>query len=227
MKNLFHDKLSGRMLLIVILSVSLDNCSFGGPVLETPETWDSGLGGWTNAPPEGTGTATLSNPDAYLRISFAAQSGAPQYEEDTIYTKAPSETGAFQAYLPELRLSFSFYAEDVLPLSSVLYMHAADSGNIWEYAFANTVVGEWTQHVVSFDYDTGWVGPGDATTFWTDLANIDWIGINIVRQLNVIQQDYGLDDWVYFVPEPGVISMLATVVVSLAFTLRKRFVGIS
>ncbi len=209
-------------LLIIIPAALFSIPAYGGPVLYDPETWDSGTSGWTNAAPEGTGDATLSNPDNYLKITFAAQSGEPEYEEDTIYTKQADEVGSFRKYGQNLTLSFRFYAADVLPLSSVLYMHSSSSGNVWEYAFANTAVGVWQRHEIAFIYDRGWAGPGGAGTFLNDLSTIDWIGINIARKLDTIQQNYGLDDWVYFIPEPGAMCMLASTFVSLMFALRKK-----
>lgn len=205
---------------IIIPAALFSIPAYGGPVLYDPETWDSGTSGWTNEAPEGTGDATLSNPDNYLKITFAAQSGEPEYEEDTIYTKQADEIGYMRKN--GLILSFRFYAEDVLPLSTVLYMHSSSSGNIWEYAFANTAAGVWQRHEIFFIYDSGWAGPGGAGTFWNDLGTIDWIGINIARKLETIQQDYGLDDWVYFIPEPGAMCMLASTFVSLMFALRKK-----
>lgn len=213
---------AASFLLIIIHVAFFSVPAYGGPILYDPETWDSGTSGWTNEAPEGTGDASLSNPDGYLKITFPSQAGEPEYEEDTIYTKQAGETGNFAQFGNNLILSFRFYAEDVLPLSTVLYLHSSSSGNIWEYAFANTAVGVWTRHEIAFIYDKGWAGPGGAGTFRNDLSTIDWIGINIARKLDTIQQDYGLDDWVYFIPEPGAMCMLASTFVSLMFALRKK-----
>ena len=207
-----------RGLCVTVVITAIASHGLAGPVLNTPETWDSGLAGWTNT----TGNAALSNPSNYLRITFSSQGGAPTFEEDTISTSGIDFTGNYQTN-PTLALRFSFYAEDVLPLSSVLYLHSAVSTSRWEYVFANTVVGSWTTHTMEFIYGPGWSGPGGAAEFQSDLSNIDWIGINIARKLDTIQQVYGIDDWEYFlIPEPGTVCVLASAFLSLAFTFRKR-----
>ena len=208
------------MLVIAALTIT---SMHAGPVLNDPETWDSGLSGWVNT----TEDAALSNPDGYLRIAFGQQSGVPEFEEDTIFTQDPDRTGDFQ--INYLNLRFSFYAEDLLPVSSVLYLHAAGEPDTtyWQYSFSNTEVGAWTEHNISFVYSEGWTwsaGAGDANQFWNDLANIDWIGVNIARGLDTREQAYGLDNWEYYIviPEPGNIFILVSAVLSLVFTYRKR-----
>jgi len=204
-----------------------------GPVLSDPELWDAGnLAGWTNTPPTGTGNSALSNPgsggvigdDGYLRISFGSQSGQPQYQEETIYTTNPDETENFQ--IAGLELHFYFYAEDVQPLSTIVYMHSDVSTSRWELAFTQTSTNTWSEFTVLFDYDAGWLGLGGAGQFWNDLADIDWIGINLARKLDTAPQDYGLDYWYYvqsgMIPEPGSVLMLASVLLSLAATFRKN-----
>ena len=200
--------------------------SHGSVVVNDPELWTSGTAGWTNT----TGDATLSNPgtggagpgEGYLRITFG-ELGMPSYEEDTIYTDQEGDVGDYRIFL-ELR--FSFYAEDTAPLSAVLYFHSTMSDSIWEFAFGDDIiVGTWTDFAIMLDYDEGWAGPGDADDFEADLANIDWIGINIARNPDVGQQDYGLDNWEYYIPEPGTMSALAAAFLSLAVVFRKRVRG--
>lgn len=206
------------ILIIFLLAIRVH----AGPVLDTPETWDSGLAGWTNT----TGFATMSNPSNYLRITFGSQSGEPVYEEDTIFSSGADFTGNYQTSPLPMAVTFSFYVEDVLPLSTVLYLHSPTNDNRWEYALTNLVVDSWIEQEVIFSYSAGWSGPGGASEFWSDLADIDWIGINIARKLDTIQQVYGIDNWMFFViPEPGTVCMLASAFISLAFTFRKRLRG--
>lgn len=195
-----------------------------GPVLNDPEIWANvpSLEGWTNALPYGQETATLSNPSNYLRITFAQQSGQPQMETDTIYTEGGEHIGNYQ--IASLFLRFDFYAEDVLPLSSTLYLHSAVRDTTWEYVFANTAVDTWTPHDVSFLYSPDWSGLGGASEFWADLADIDRIGISVVRDWpNAAQQDYGLDNWEYYaIPEPNTFAVLTAAFLSLGLTFRRR-----
>lgn len=211
-----------------MLAVSTASPLCAGPVLDVPELWTNGLAGWTNVPPQNpvpVDTA-ITNPgaggvdsDGYLRIVFSSQGGPPAPEDDTIYTISQSYTGNYQ--LAGLTLRFAFYAEDILPLAAGLYLHSAISDSTWDFAFNNTAVGSWTWHSIPFNYDAGWSGWGGAADFWNDLANIDWIGVNIARAMDTMQQDYGIDSWRYYIPEPGGLSMLAVVALSSSFTFRK------
>ncbi len=205
--------------------------SQAGIVLGSTETWSAApsLAGWDNVPPIGTFNATLSNPGAggagpgegYLRITFSDQGGGPPaYEEDTAYADGSGYTGS---YWDATHIKFSFYAEDVLPLSSVLYLHGAVSGNTWEFAFNNTMAGVWQEHAIPLNYESGWSGPGDAADFLNDLANVEWIGVNVARALNTMQQDFGIDNWgYYYIPEPGSIYLLASALLALGTALRRK-----
>jgi hypothetical protein len=218
-----------RILLAAVIIAAAAQWVGAGIILNSPETWSTTplLDGWTNAPINGVGSGNpnrLSNPANYLRITFSQQGGAPSYEDDVIYTTNANYTGSYLGHTSasNLAVQFRFYAEDVLPGLSEVYLHNAN-GDIWEYAFSGTV-GSWIQQNIAFNYSAGWVGPGGASQFWSDLANIDWIGVYIVRNIDTIQQDYGIDDWQYYevIPEPGVFSILAASFLSCAIALRKR-----
>lgn len=204
---------------------SLPVCA--GPVLNDPEMWTNSpsLSGWTNALPYGTELATLSNPSNYLRITFSEQTEGPEFETDTIYADSGNYVGGYQEGGLLLALRFDFYAEDVLPLTNMVYLHSAVSNTTWEYVFTYTNLGTWVTYEVPFSYDAGWFGPGGETEFWDDLANIDRIGITIARDWpNTIQQDYGIDNWEYYIiiPEPGTLGVLATAFLSLGVMFRRR-----
>lgn len=211
---------------VAVLVVLSCPCAMAGPVINDPVTWGpgSGLSGWTNAVTIGSEEATLSNPGTYLNIGFGQQVGEPQFEQDTVYTVDPDETGNFTG----VNLRFSMYAEDILPLSSVVYMHSANTpGGYWQYEFANTGVGAWVQHEIGFVYSGDWVwsaGAGSEVQFWSDLAQVDWIGVNIARNLDTMAQDYRLDDWEYYysVPEPGAVYVLVSSLLSMGLVFRKR-----
>lgn len=201
--------------------------SHGSIVLDTPETWTgAGAGNWENT--TGLGAFTPANPGGadhtgYLAIQFGLQGGAPAYEEDTIKnaTDYNGSYGYTNGY--PLALRFDFYAEDTLPLSSVLYVHSSSSNVTWEYAFTSPGLG-WQTIEIPFEYSVSWVGPS-AGAFSNDLGNVDWIGINIARKLDTIQQDYGIDDWEYYalVPEPASIMTGTMAVLTLGLTYGRRF----
>jgi len=188
-------------------------------VLNDPETWDSGTGSWTNT----TGDATLSNPGGNLQISFDAQIGVPAAEWDTISSTSNSVTGNYQL-IDDLQLRFQFTAADILPFSAAVYFHSTNSGTVWEYSFLSTVtvVGSPQWQTIPFAYSTAWNGYGGSVEFMADLAGVDWIGINIGRAMNIMQQDYHIDDWQYVVPEPGAVYVLLAAFLSLGLVFRLR-----
>ena len=211
-----------RLVQVGLVWAATSLLSHAGIALYTPQTWSNtpySAEGWTNLP-FGTGLASLTNPGGYLNIRFSDQgAGPPAYEEDTVYANGSSYTGS---YYSAGGIRFSFYAEDILPLSSVLYMHSGVDASLWEFAFSNTMAGVWQQQDVPLAYSAGWSGPGGAAAFSNALANIDWIGVNIARAMNTIQQDYGLDDWEYYIPEPGATCLLAAALLALWFAWRRR-----
>jgi hypothetical protein len=216
------NKQSRKMLLVAVIAGSVAQCACAGIILNSPEMWSTAgsLAGWTNATPIGTQNSTLSNPSNFLRITFGDQGGVPVFEDDVIYST--NYAGSYLGSSSNLALRFSFFASNMLPAVSEIYIHNPN-GDIWELAF-NAVAGSWVQEDIRFNYSAGWVGPGSSSQFWSDLANIDWIGVYIVRNIDTIQQNYGIDNWEFYqvIPEPGVFSILAACLLSGAIALRKR-----
>jgi len=192
------------------------------PTVDFLEQWTASgsLAGWTNAAPYGTGNAVLTNSSGFLMLSFPAQ-GMPAVLADTMYGTGTQYSGSFA--LAQLAVRFNFLAEDALPSSSVLYMHAV-SGREWTYAFDNPAVNVWTMQDVTFDYNfgAGWSG-GSQAQFNSDLSAIDAIGIRINNRFDYTgQQDYGLDDWTYYIPEPGTVCLLASFFLCFGIVFRRR-----
>lgn len=219
-----------RILLAAVIILSSLR-AYGGIVLNDPEMWSiaGDLEGWTNAPPTNPAPVdtTLSNPSNYLRITFDDQgAGPPSEEDDIIYTAGDDYTGSYQIG-QLLGVTFDFLAEDMLPWAAALYLHSTVSTGIWEYSFLDMLTaGSWSDVSIPFDYDAGWIGkPGGQSQFWSDLAYIDWIGVDIARAWDTSLQDYGIDNWEYYIPEPGSTCVLASALISLAFTFRKRLRG--
>ncbi len=205
----------------VAVFISLATNLNASPTVGVSETWSSppSLAGWTNSAPIGTTLATLTNPAGeYLRIQFDARDnpGDPPIE-DTVYTQGLSYTGS---YAEVAGVGFSFLAEDFLPSASAVYMRGS-SGTEWERAFTVSQVNNWESFSVAFDYSDGWVG-GTEAQFLNDLTDIDAIGVYVSGPLNFDPQDYGLDNWSYYVPEPGTLCMLAAVFASFGMTMLRR-----
>jgi hypothetical protein len=197
-----------------------------GPLLNTPETWDSppAQEGWDNDAPDGVGTGdgTISASGGWLQIVFAEQVGEPTYEEDTMYANGADYIGNYTTSTP-LAVRFQFYASDILPGDVALYVHSSDGGGaLWEYALTVGSVGQWIDIAVPLYYTSDWVGPGGSADFLVDMASVDWIGVNIARStLDLGEQEYRIDNWEYFVPEPGTIWALVAAFFSLSIAARQ------
>ena len=96
-------------------------------------------------------------------------------------------------------------------------------GDVW-YANLNpnAALNQWVTYTVPSVYGVYLGGPGsDQTTFNTDITQVSWIGVSVERNgLNA--QSYYLDNVMLYVPEPGEVSLIATALVGLAFTLRRK-----
>lgn len=209
-----------------------------GIVLEDPVMWSNApptTESWgSNAPTVGTGLATVDNPgtggagegEGFLRITFQQQDAPPQFEEDVVWTQDGAYTGDYRAVNePDLGIQFNFYAEDLLPGSTIIFIHSASNDTLWEHSFDQTVLGGWQQHAIKFS-DGNWLGPGSQEDFWEDLATVDWIGVLVERSLDTREQQFGLDNWTYLaIPEPGTTLVLTAALCSMAITFRRRLRG--
>ena len=198
------------------------------PSITFYEDWTAaGTAGWVNTSPIGSGIAALSNPGGaggYLQIRFPARGGPPPpptAEEDVIYNTGAAYTGNF-TNAPGLGVRFNFDAVDMLPSSLQLYMRAA-SGREWLYGFDVAEVGVWQtfEALFNFNYGHGWSG-GTEAQFNSDIASISAIGILIESAVDLGKQDYGLDMWKYFIPEPATWCLLAAALLSAGIPLRRR-----
>ena len=211
------------------------------PIVGTNESFTAGAQGWVvqNVGGPGSGGVTApqqpsgGNPGAYLRMVFGAQTpGAGQNAQ--FVANSGSSGGAYVGnyvlgYGDALYVTFDLLAENFLPSSMALYLHSAVSGNTWAYNLnAPGSLGVWRGYSVSFASGLaapgGWQfagGPGGTPAqFLSDLNNVDWIGIYISRFGSSLEEDYGLDNFLLHVPEPGTLYVLSAVLLSLCMTFR-------
>lgn len=197
------------------------------------ETWDSGFQGWSNE----TGFATTisnpgvgGNPDGYFRIDFDAQGPPPPPGEnyDIVRTYSTPADSLFTGNYIEQGLQgvqFDFFAEDRSPAFVTVYFGVSTNANVWRYTnMAIGDVGTWTTLRAYFDFNAGWSrGPGSTEAqFLADLQAVDWIGVYI-RRNGVGEQDYGIDNFQLFVPEPSeYVMMLCSLILIGAVYARSR-----
>lgn len=195
-----------------------------GVVTGTPEQWNSGFQGWTNA--AGASDAVLENSDGWLRLRFTGYSGPPPAGGDeTIRTWGAPATDMFvgnYSNADAIGVRFSFRATNQAP--SQFELQFESGGHLWYYALStNVAINSWTDYEIPFDYNAGWDSDfgWSASTFLSDLESVDWIGLYIAREGSQ-DQAYELDDFELFVPEPAGICLLASAVAALACTYGRR-----
>jgi len=218
-------QLAAALAVVMALSVTGVRAS---PILT--ETWDQvgNVNGWNDPVP---GDVTLGNSANYLSISFAAET-VPLPGQDIIRTGPGSASGLTGDYVAAgiQSISFRFFAQDYVPDGLALYFYSPTT--VWSLALnpAAVSVGNWTTYSVSLDYAAGWMGgPGtDASTFASDLASVDWIGVGINRSYGGCAappaQTYGLDDFSAATPtpEPETYVLLLAALVPLLIVFRSK-----
>lgn len=193
-------------------------------VVEVAETWSSGLAGWTNT----SLATTLSNPggNTYLSALFGAEGEPPDpaMAADLIRTFSEPATNWFTGdYLGGSNavagVRFDFYADDVAP--SKLEVRFGSGAREWAYELDTPAVDTWTTENVWFNYGAWEGGPGTTEAdFLADLQAVDWIGVYIERS-GLGEQDFFIDNFMLFVPEPGQVCLLASALLSIALAAKK------
>lgn len=219
-----------NLLGVVIACAAMElggNGALAGVIYDYPETWtEAGLRGW--AAYWGNASVSLVNPGDYLRISFAEiDAPLPDLVKEIVRTDAAPATSMFVGNYRDTGIgwtTFKFLAEDVEP--GFAQLRWTSGTHTWRYSLDGIDIG-WNTFKITFDYDAGWIGgPGwnNEDQFLTDLAAVDWIGIYISRGGADITmaQNYGLDSFQLFVPEPGQINMLCAAGLALLLTLRRK-----
>lgn len=205
----------------------------------TTETWGANDAGWTM----GGGMDNLAwnggigQPAGSLQGTFNAQ-GIPFPQDGYMMdaTAGSAFTGNYTPVLPVTyyQLDFDFMAQDYSPSSLQFYFHNNSSGNSWTYNLTVPAnVGQWYHYTVAMQYSGGWTlnfGPGGTSgIFGTDIGQVDEIGIYLVRNTNIGQQDFFLDNFALsaveqsnVIPEPETVWMLLTALMSVGITFRGR-----
>jgi hypothetical protein len=228
------------LLILMVVTGSV----MGAITIYTPETWNTpgDLNGWTYAvgtPPNG-GASSVNVVDpigghSAVRIAFAAQ-GFAAPEDEKVYAVEGSSSDRFAgnenyALRNDYGIRFNFYADDYTTPSDTLsaFFYSGTSGRTWQYAFNGpATIDTWYNYVAPMSYNANWfsVGAGEAE-FNTDLADVDQLGIWVMRSSDLGAQSYGLDDFEVFVPEPETWAILAFTLLTLGITLRRKHNAVS
>jgi len=215
---------TGCIAVFVITSTAIAT-----PTVGTPQTWDSGNQGWSNdGTLGGTGVSgNLGNAGGVLRLTLPADGNPFSDASDFMYATGPAYTGVLT--VPGIAgVKFSFFASNLGgadALGTTTLRMVSGNNHIWERGFYASSVP--TVYSIGFTDGGAWAPvdftPGVGDSFLTDLGTVTAIGIYVSRaQGSTLPQTYDLDNWEYFVPEPGTMCMVGTVLLSFGLAQRKR-----
>jgi hypothetical protein len=193
--------------------------------------WDSGAEPWTEETGYDYATIDTDGTPAWLLVTFPANPGSPPEDLEIVQTAATTLFAGSWAQNPagDFWVEFDFMAEDVVPDEVAVYW--SGNGNMWGYTVfdANTdtmTLDSWvhfeTIGLSSNVYGLWSLSPFvNEDDFLADLQSIDWIGVYIDRGDTVVE-NYRIDNFQLWVPEPAELAFLGFAVVSTAASLRRR-----
>jgi hypothetical protein len=200
---------------------------WGVPILGSPETWESGFGGWTYEQIDGDAASpSLDNVTSALRINLSGNvdddpvSGRV-YADSTSGSPAGRFVGDLLSGGSDLTVSFSLKAVDSAnPNGGSLVLYFINEGNKYVYEAAQSaLVGSFVNY--SFNIGSLLWNPTGADNFLADFASVDQFGIELIGSSGGLRR-YDLDNFQFTVPEPETVWMILIVLASLGLTFRGR-----
>ena len=199
------------------------------------ETWDSSTMGWKIKDLDGgtvygglSWAGTLGTHSGALKIDGGIAEGS--WREDIIYadsTGSGANLSGNKSYAVSDYIVFDFYSyANNAPVEINAYFYSSTGDRAWFNKLTAPTVSGWTHYEVQFGmgYGTGWYlypGSGTASEYYSDLSDVDEIGISIRYLLSTGGQIYGLDNF-SVVPEPSEWVILVFTLLSLCYTFRER-----
>lgn len=198
--------------------------SYGAIILNSPETFDT-TGNWEvgNGPLYvGPGNSTISQgtggPNGnFLQINM--NYGAPVNPLDAVVSNLTDYAGDHT----DLILYFDFYASNAAP-SQVFVFFETSLGDLWSLEISDQILGTgWSQIAAGFSTgNTGWGQELGASTLADSFVNVTTVGLFIEGDTGIGgTQVFGIDNWVYSIPEPGTMAMLSAAFLSMGMTFRR------
>lgn len=226
----------GRTYLYAVASLMLAaGVAIGASYVE--EDWSSANSGWVTD----NGEAVLADGGlSYLGITFTDDST----ETANIYDVGGglsllSGTENFTAFddfggAEVVGVTFDFYVDgdsggttDDGPGSLSLYFMGGGNNTAWtynfyEFGFDSALAEGWHSFGITFDA-SGWL-PANAggDSFEDSLTSVTRIGIELISRAGTGVENYRLDNFRLYYPEPGTYAVLAFALLSLGVTFRGK-----
>lgn len=199
-------------------------------ILNSPETFSLGVGNWgisSQPPVHGLGSPFLTQGTGgqsgdYLQYN-AVNAGATPDFFDVVISNIVDYAGNYAIFGDALRLSFDFYASTTVPTYAQLFFNSG--ADQWTLDILPQISGTgWSTVGASFDSSgAGWFHQiNGGSLFASSLTDVTAIGIFLVGTVGGNDTaTFGIDNWVYTVPEPGSMAMLGAALLSMAATFRR------
>lgn len=204
-------------------------------VVLASETFDVNDAGWTSRDPLEMTTAFsggFGNPAGSLQGTFGSQV-TPAFESDAFRVSSGSSGGAFSgnlylSYASFSSVSFSFYAEDVLPSTFILRVGNGTNTFLYNLTPQLTTTATWMNVSASLSYSAGWIG-GTAAQFSNVFAGVNFFDVQVARNGTGVQ-DYFLDNFnlnsiaesLSIVPEPASFGLILLGIFALYMARKRR-----
>jgi hypothetical protein len=219
----------GVILSVLLAAVGLSHGSISYELV----TWGSGGNtlGWASVGGGGadvTSPGTGGNPDGYLNMQFVV-TGVSGPQIDAIANGGAGYTGN---YTTDTALRFNYLGYPGSVASLYFDSSAGAAGSTWELTLPEgshtwrtlTVAMREGTQFPGYDGWTDVSGSGDS--FLLALSQVDRIGLIIQTTSAPGTYDFGLDNWQFYVPEPGAMSMVMTALLSIGLTFRRRLLTV-
>jgi len=169
--------------------------------VDSPETWSGGdTAGWdcrdqVSGAPLG---AALNTVDASLRWEFGDQYFKFPPEDWLVKADAGSSGGTLVGdYVAAGVKAIAFRLRCDLAVKVWVSFHNENTGRTWRYRVPGIVADRWQTVIAPTDLDflKEMDGVSDPDAFAADLANVTWVGVEVVRNGSLDAQEVRLDDF--------------------------------
>lgn len=196
----------------------------------TPVTWGTGGNnlGWSHVVGDASSitspaTGGAGDGKGFLAINFDAADPIYLFQTETVANSGPGYTGDYRNR--DLGLKFSLLGYTNAHYLLYFVSSAPGSEGTWIWDLGDSAANQtWQTFTVNFQTRGAGGWDSDSTgSLLNALAMVDSIGLTITYALPDVPMpmQFGLDNWQFFVPEPGVTSMAALLLLSVVFWGRR------
>jgi hypothetical protein len=215
-KTLFNGLLG---LLVAVLTVGTASA-----YTVAQHTWEANDHNW-----QGDSWLTMST---NTELQFTLPSGYTEFDLEwsgLVWTEA--EDFYWGNWQTNMQVAFDFWADDIEPSQVQIWWEPTNAARTWiSTPFAQAsgdsmATGTWSSLASpNFASAADWGSAGSQAEFLSDLQEIDWIGVYVLRGGDgSFSETYRIDNFSLIIPEPPEMIMIAAALMALvASTVKKK-----